>query len=135
MNFWGCNAGNSLRDYGAEFADVDFSGEMLSQYKSSVATLEELYDGLDDKTGTLGVRLSEKIAQYKQNISDAENDIEGAYDKLNEDAIIEIKFEYDIASMMSDIEQKFNELANGWDTVTAAQTLGEQQTVISDYED
>ena len=91
---------HKLEDYGFEFDDITFSGEKLEKYSTELQRLTELRDSMAE--GEERDKLSLKIEDYNDQYEKYQNDI----GKLDEEAIVHIKFEYDLA----EAKQKVKEL-------------------------
>lgn len=99
---------HNLESYGAEFDGITFNSEELKNYKSSLDGIRDIYDQMDegsdrDRLGKLLQGWDEEYAKYEQDIS-----------TLNKDQVVKIKFEYDLASIQSQIDE-IQELINSGD--------------------
>lgn len=99
---------HNLESYGAEFDGITFNAEELENYKSSLDGIRDIYDQMDegsdkDRLGKLLQGWDEEYAKYEQDIS-----------TLNKDQVVKIKFEYDLASIQSQIDE-IQELINSGD--------------------
>ena len=99
---------HNLESYGAEFDGITFNAEELENYKSSLDGIRAIYDQMDegsdkDRLGKLLQGWDEEYAKYEQDIS-----------TLNKDQVVKIKFEYDLASIQSQIDE-IQELINSGD--------------------
>lgn len=97
---------HNLESYGAEFDGITFNAEELENYKSSLDGIRAIYDQMNegsdkDRLGKLIEGWDEEYAKYEQDIS-----------TLSEDQVVKIKFEYDLASIQSQIDE-IQELING----------------------
>ena len=88
----------NLEAQGAEFADVVFSGEALNSYNSALSQVEDIYDNLSDDS-ILKDRFNEVLAESE--LQDFANNLEN----LTEDQIIQIEFEYDLATVEQEIQK------------------------------
>lgn len=95
-----------LRDYGFEFAKVDWSGEQLNEYRDNLEQLQQLYTEMepDAEKDRLGFLLEGFDSQYKIYQEDM--------DKLDEEAIIHLKFEYDLSEVLSAIQDLQSNILN-----------------------
>lgn len=99
---------HNLESYGAEFDGITFNAEELENYKSSLDGIRDIYDQMDegsdrDRLGKLLQGWDEEYAKYEKDIS-----------TLNKDQVVKIKFEYDLASIQSQIDE-IQELINSGD--------------------
>lgn len=93
---------HNLESYGAEFDNVMFSGEGLQRYQTALEQIKGIYDSMDDN--------SEGKERLKNIIDQSElDDFENNLDNLTEDKIINIQFEYDLAT----VQQQIDEIKNG----------------------
>lgn len=86
---------------GFEFDNIDKSGEMFKEYQDYLEKIKTIKDSLNN--GTLKDSLSDKISGWNDDLDQFDNDLT----TLTEPKVIEIKFEYDLAS----IQQKTQEAA------------------------
>lgn len=86
---------------GFEFDNIDKSGEMFKEYQDYLEKIKTIKDSLNN--GTLKDNLSDKIVGWNTELDQFDNDLT----TLTEPKVIEIKFEYDLAS----IQQKTQEAA------------------------
>ena len=95
-----------LRDYGFEFAKVDWSGEQLNEYRDNLEQLQQLYTEMEPgaEKDRLGFLLEGFDSQYKIYQEDM--------DKLDEEAIIHLKFEYDLSEVLSAIQDLQSNILN-----------------------
>ena len=89
---------HKFEDYGYEFDDILFSGEGLDAYKQSLEGIRTLFDSLSD--GTSKERLGGLLEQW---------DSDYAYflehpEELDNEQILKLQFEYDMASLESEID-------------------------------
>lgn len=104
----------NLMDYGFEFDDVMFSGEAINEYKATLEGIRSIYDGMEsgnskDKLGTLLEGWDKEYAGFEQDLS-----------TLTEDKVINIKFEYDMAQLQSEIDELQRLALEGDNTAKAA---------------
>lgn len=104
----------NLMDYGFEFDDVMFSGEAINEYKATLEGIRSIYDSMEsgnskDKLGTLLEGWDKEYAGFEQDLS-----------TLTEDKIINIKFEYDMAQLQSEIDELQRLALEGDNTAKAA---------------
>lgn len=98
---------HNMEDYGINTEGITFSGEGLKEYEDALQGLKTIRDGMDEGHGK--ERLDRLI--------DGENGFEAEYQgfqedlsTLDEDQIVRIQFEYDLAS----IQQEIDDLDKRW---------------------
>ena len=97
---------HNLESYGAEFDDVMFSGEKLNEYKENLEGVREIYESMNE--GVAKERLGKMLEQWDAEYNGFQQDMS----TLTDDKIVKIKFEYDITSILQEIEsiqQKWDE--------------------------
>ena len=97
----------NLEDYGFEFDDVMFSGEAIETFKGTLESIRSIYEEMSE--GASKDRLGELIKGWDDAYSGFEEDLS----TLTEDQIINIKFEYDLASLQSEIDKTRAEIEGG----------------------
>ena len=101
----------NLESYGAEFDDVMFSGEGLKRYENALEGIKSLRDSMEE--GESKKKLSDLIENWDNELAGYQADLS----TLTEDQIIKIEFQYDLASIRSEIEELQNEIdSTGGDT-------------------
>ena len=110
----------NLESYGAEFDDVMFSGEGLKRYENALDGIKSLRDSM--KEGESKNKLSELIGNWDNELAGYQADLS----TLTEDQIIKIEFQYDLASIRSEIEELKHEMTDGgtteqWGSLNAKQ--------------
>lgn len=101
----------NLESYGAEFDDVMFSGEGLKRYENALEGIKSLRDSMEE--GESKKKLSDLIENWDSELAGYQADLS----TLTEDQIIKIEFQYDLASIRSEIEELQNEIdSTGGDT-------------------
>lgn len=98
---------SKLEEYGFEFDDVMFSGKGLEDYKTSLEGIRSVYESLG--SGREKYRYNKLLEGWDEEYAKYENDLS----QLTEDQIVKIKFEYDMASLLSEIETLDDEWENG----------------------
>lgn len=98
---------SALESYGYDFSGIEKSGEMLSEYQQTLEAIKQTYDSMGegeakDKLGKLIEGFDEEYAGFQDDLS-----------SLTEEQIVHIKFEYDLASIQSKIDEIQNLLDNG----------------------
>lgn len=88
-----------LEDKSFEFDDVDKSGELFKDYQSYLDKIKEVKDSLND--GYLKKNLSKQISGWNTELDQFDNDLS----TLTEPKVIEIKFEYDLASAQQKVQE------------------------------
>lgn len=110
-----------LKEYGFEFDGVTESGQQLKDYNTELEKLKTLYNEMpedDPRKKNLGNQIkgfNEAYAQYEKDLS-----------QLDEEAVVHIKFEYDL----SEIENKINDIEEditnvGWTAEKGASRFSE----------
>lgn len=112
---------HNLESYGAEFDNVMFSGEGLQRYQTALEQIKGIYDNMDDN--------SEGKERLKNIIDQSEiDDFENNLDNLTEDKVINIEFEYDLASVQQQIDEIKNGMAGSGGTTEQYMSLIASQT-------
>lgn len=89
----------SLESYGAEFDGIVFSGENIRDYETSLEGIKEIYDSMAD--GDAKDRLGERIEGWQEELNGYQEDLS----TLTEEQVVQIKFEYDLATILSEIDE------------------------------
>lgn len=110
----------NLESYGAEFDDVMFSGEGLKRYEEALDGIKSLRDSMEE--GNAKEKLSDLIGNRDDEFAGYQADLS----TLTEDQIVKIEFQYDLASIRSEIEELKREMTDGgtteqWGTLNAKQ--------------
>ena len=101
----------NLESYGAEFDDVMFSGEGLKRYETALDGIKSLRDSMEE--GNAKEKLSDLIGNWDNELAGYQADLS----TLTEDQIVKIEFQYDLASIRSEIEELQNSIdSTGGDT-------------------
>lgn len=113
---------SKLEEHGFEFDGIEKSGELLSNYKTNLDSIKDIYDSMEE--GSEKDRLKKLIEGYDSEYEKFQDDLSG----LSQDQVVKIKFEYDLAS----IQQKVQELkdqaeASGSNQDWAATRVAQQQ--------
>lgn len=112
---------HNLQSYGAEFDNVMFSGEGLQRYQMALEQIKGIYDSMDDN--------SEGKERLKNIIDQSElDDFENNLDNLTEDKIINIQFEYDLATVQQEIDEIKNGMVGSGGTTEQYMSLIASQT-------
>lgn len=121
-----------LQDYdiSTPFADLPKSAEALSTAQTELQNLKTLYDSMGE--GSTKNALGEKLADWEKQINTAENGLES----LDTDIILQMKIEYDLASIQAQIDAVKAQAVNGGGAEKWAETIAYQaqynQTAVSD---
>ena len=116
---------NRLKDYGFEFDGVEWSGQKLDEYRQNLENIQQLYNEMEegeakDRLGLMLKGFNEDYETYQEDLS-----------KLDEEAIVNIKFEYDLATVEKEIEAAKNRLEAGWNqedaTTVIANSIAERK--------
>lgn len=102
----------SLEAYGAEFDGVSFSGEMLSDYETALNGIKDIRDSIEDDD--IKQNLDLKIDGWEKEYAHLSENL----DELTEEQVIQIKFEYDLATIQAQIEEfqnRYNETGSAED--------------------
>lgn len=111
----------NLESYGAEFDNVMFSGEGLQHYQTALEQIKGIYDSMDDN--------SEGKERLKNIIDQSElDDFENNLNNLTEDKIINIQFEYDLATVQQQIDEIKNSMVGSGGTTEQYMSLIASQT-------
>lgn len=94
----------NLESYGAEFDDVMFSGEGLKRYEEALNGIKSLRDSMEE--GESKKKLSDLIENWDSELAGYQADLS----TLTEDQIVKIEFQYDLASIRSEIEELQNDI-------------------------
>lgn len=118
---------HNLEAYGAEFDDVMFSGEGLKRYESALDGIKSLYDSMDN--GDSKDRMKGLIDGWDSELEGYNQDLSA----LTEDKIVHIEFEYDLASIQSEIDElkSMQDATGGKDAVTNAGIISKNKSYIS----
>jgi len=99
---------SALESYGYDFSGIEKSGEMLSEYQQTLEALKQTYDSMGE--GEAKEKFGKMIEEFDTDYGKFKDDLS----QLSEDQVIHIKFEYDLASIQSKIDE-IQELINGGD--------------------
>lgn len=107
---------HNLESYGAEYDNVTFSTENLNRYQSALEQIKGIYDSMDDN--------SEGKERLKNIIDQSEiDDFKNNLDNLTEDKVINIEFEYDLATVQQQIDEIKNDMAGSGGTTEEYMSL------------
>lgn len=120
---------HKLEEYGFEFDDVLFSGDALEGYKTTLDQIKQLYDEMGEGAGKS--RLGDLIQGWDSQYDIFEKDLS----KLTEDQIVHIKFEYDLTTLQSKIDEQRAQIEGGLEGAEAnkawANVLAQNNQYIS----
>ena len=107
---------DALKAYGYEepLSGIQYSTKNLTEYKSALEEAKKVYDSLDDGKDKDAFKV--KLDSWEEQYSKYEDDM----DSLTDDVIVNIKFEYDLASLKQQINELQNEADEGGDSQTYA---------------
>ena len=123
---------SGLEAYGYDFSGIEKSGEMFAEYGQTLDALKQTYDSMAEGAG------KERLDKLLFGDGNKENGEEGFLadfetfksdlSELSKEQVIRIKFEYDLASIQTEIDYLQNLIDNGMDddVGTRAQLLAEQ---------
>lgn len=121
---------SALESYGYDFSGIEKSGEMLSEYQQTLEALKQTYDSMGE--GEAKDKLGKLIEGFDEQYKGFQDDLSS----LTEEQIVHIKFEYDLASIQSKIDEIQNLLDNGMedDVQTNAQLMAANNQYIKTAE-
>lgn len=121
---------SALESYGYDFSGIEKSGEMLSEYQQTLEALKQTYDSMGE--GEAKEKFGKMIEEFDTDYGKFKDDLS----QLSEDQVIHIKFEYDLASIQSKIDEIQNLLDNGMedDVQTNAQLMAANNQYIKTAE-
>lgn len=100
----------NLESYGAEFDGVELSSENLKRYENALNGIKSLRDSMEE--GKAKEKLSGLIDNWDSELAGYQADLS----TLTEDQIVKIEFQYDLASIRSEIEELKHEMTDGGTT-------------------
>ena len=121
---------SALESYGYDFSGIEKSGEMLSEYQQTLEALKQTYDSMGE--GDAKEKLGKMIEGFDEEYKGFQDDLSS----LTEEQVVHIKFEYDLASIQSKIDE-IQELINsgmGDDAETNAQLIAANNQYIKTAE-
>lgn len=121
---------SALESYGYDFSGIEKSGEMLSEYQQTLEALKQTYDSMGE--GEAKDKLGKLIEGFDEEYKGFQDDLSS----LTEEQIVHIKFEYDLASIQSKIDEIQNLIDNGMedDVQTNAQLMAANNQYIKTAE-
>lgn len=90
---------SALESYGYDFSGIEKSGELLSEYQQNLEALKQTYDSMGE--GEAKEKFGKMIEEFDTDYGKFKDDLS----QLSEDQVIHIKFEYDLASIQSKIDE------------------------------
>ena len=121
----------TMSDYGFQLDGVEDSAQELEQVKTDLASVQALYDNMQD--GSRKDRLGELLKNWNTQVDGFQQDMS----TMQQGFDIPIKFEYDIQQIYDQIDQIRNKMANGGKESRNdyANLLGLNDQAISKLED
>ena len=121
----------TMSDYGFQLDGVEDSAQELEQVKTDLASVQALYDNMQD--GSRKDRLGELLKNWNAQVDGFQQDMSTMQQGFN----IPIKFEYDIQQIYDQIDQIRSKMANGGKESRNdyANLLGLNDQAISKLED
>ena len=121
----------TMSDYGFQLDDVEDSAQELEQIKTDLASVQALYDNMQD--GSRKDRLGELLKNWNAQVDGFQQDMS----TMQQGFDIPIKFEYDIQQIYDQIDQIRSKMANGGKESRNdyANLLGLNDQAISKLED
>lgn len=118
-----------LKGFSEDIQDIYFdlprSAESLHKAESSLESLKEVYNSMT--AGDSKDRLGIQIDKFSDQIIEAQNDIS----KLDTDIVMELKVEYDLATLQTEIDAAKQKAMAGGGTEAWAETISSQQNYIA----
>lgn len=116
-----------MQDYDiyTAFDDLPKASQSLVEAKTQLASLQDLYNNMD--AGSQKDALGEKIANWKTQISAAEDDIK----TLDTDIVLQMKLEYDIASLQAQIDDAKTKATLSGDSTEWATSISYQMQLVN----
>jgi len=109
---------NRLKDYGFEFTGIEWSGQKLDEYRQNLENVQQLYESM--KPGEAKDRLGLLLQGFDQEYEKYQEDL----GELDDEAIVKIKFEYDLSQVLYDLNQlQQDALNNGWSKENASSQI------------
>lgn len=108
-------------DISTAFDDLPKASQNLNDAKTELSALQELYNNMD--AGSQKDALGEKIADWKTQISAAEDDLS----KLDTDIVLHMKIAYNLAEMQNEIDEARALAQSGGGTTAYAASIAAQE--------
>lgn len=112
-------------DISTAFDDLPKASQSLIEAKTQLAALQELYNNMD--AGSQKDALGEKIADWQTQISAAEDDLS----TLDTDIVLQMKLEYDIASLQAQIDDAKTKATLSGDSTEWAESISYQMQLVN----
>lgn len=116
-------------DISTAFDDLPKASQNLNDAKTELSALQELYNNMD--AGSQKDALGEKIADWKTQISAAEDDLS----TLDTDIVLQMKLEYDINSLQAQIDDAKTKATLSGDSTEWATSISYQMQLVSQLEE
>ena len=121
---------NHMKDYGFEFYGIDYSAEKLSDFKDGLDQLQTQYDEMTESSPE-----KDRLGRILQGFNSEYQIFEDDMSKLDDEAIINIKFEYDLSSILQEIQSLSGELKFSWDNAKGATYLADLENAVQKMEE
>ena len=115
---------HNLEDYGFEFDNIHFSGDLLSEYEKGLNNIKSLYKSLPS-----GSQLKKNLEGLITGFDAEYTEFEGDLSKLSKEHIVEIEFEYSLAQLEAEIEELQALVSEGDNESRAALNVKKQQKI------
>ena len=112
-------------DISTAFDDLPKASQSLNEAKTEFAALQELYNNMD--SGSSKDALGEKIADWQNQITAAEDDLS----TLDTDIVLNMKLEYDIASLQAKIDEAKTKATLSGDATEWAESISYQMQLVN----
>ena len=120
---------HNLEAYGAEFNDMVWSGDELDQYKSALNGIKTIYDSMEE--GATKDRYKKLIDGWDEELTGYENDLSTLTDH---DVVVNIQFQYSLASIQQQIDELQNTADEGGDNQTWAELNASKKQYLKQAE-
>lgn len=120
---------HNLEAYGAEFNDMVWSGDELDQYKSALNGIKTIYDSMEE--GATKDRYKKLIDGWDEELAGYENDLSTLTDH---DVVVNIQFQYSLASIQQQIDELQNTADEGGDNQTWAELNASKKQYLKQAE-
>lgn len=120
---------HNLEAYGAEFNDMVWSGDELDQYKSALNGIKTIYDSMEE--GATKDRYKKLIDGWDEELAGYENDLSTLTDH---DVVVNIQFQYNLASIQQQIDELQNTADEGGDNQTWAELNASKKQYLKQAE-
>ena len=120
---------HNLESYGAEFDDMLWSGDELDQYKSALNGIKTIYGSMEE--GATKDRYKKLIDGWDEELAGYENDLSTLTDH---DVVVNIQFQYSLASIQQQIDELQNTADEGGDNQTWAELNASKKQYLKQAE-